>query len=348
MKEDKKYCMNSYLQFRCIADRSKTFKNGIIPWYPEQTPRKPIKDSNELEKHIEQFIQDNYDEKTAIMLSGGIDSMLLASYLPKGAKAYTLKCIADVPTTDETISAKKTADLLGLNHSIIEVHWEDYEKYTKELMKHKGAPIHSIEVQIYKAALQAKKDGYDKLLFGEAADCIYGGLDGLLSKDWTLKEFIERYNFVNPEKILKEASIIQEPFLDYYDGNIIDVHQFLSNFFYQESTGSYANACKLGNVTFLAPYATTYLDTELDLKKIRSGNSKYIIRDIFKKKFPDIVMNKKTPMPRPVDRWLKDWNGPKRKEFKENCIQNLNGDQKWMVYCLEQFLDQIAPEKDEV
>lgn len=37
-------------------------------------------------------------------------------------------------------------------------------------MRHKKAPIHSIEVQIYKADLQAKADGIDTIIFGEAAD----------------------------------------------------------------------------------------------------------------------------------------------------------------------------------
>ena len=62
------------------------------------------------------------------------------------------------------------------------------------LMLNKGAPIHSIEVQICKAAMQAKEDGFDTLIFGESADVNFGGQDGLLSKDWSVPEYIDRYS----------------------------------------------------------------------------------------------------------------------------------------------------------
>lgn len=339
MKEDKNYCMSSFLQFRCIADRTKTFKQGIVPWYPEEKERTPIHSSEELEQFIAKYIEKNYDEHTALMLSGGIDSIILASFLPKGAKVYTLKCIADVPTIDETIRAKEIADMLGLEHSIIEITWDDYLQYAPVLMKHKGAPIHSIEVQIYKAALQAQKDGYTKLLFGESADCLYGGFDRLLQKDWLFDEFVERYNFVCPKNVLKEPMLITEPYEFYRVNDSIKVHDFMKNFFYKESVGSYANACCLGNVQFLSPYAQTYMNIPLDLERVRNGDSKYFIREIFRKRFPDILMGKKIPMPRPVDRWLKNWEGPKRSEFLPDCIKDLSGDQKWMVYSLECFLN---------
>ena len=44
-------------------------------------------------------------------------------------------------------------------------------------------------------------------------------------------------------------------------------------------------------------------------------------------------------MPRPMDLWLKNWDGPKRKEFKNNSITELTGDAKWLVYILEYFLN---------
>ena len=50
-------------------------------------------------------------------------------------------------------------------------------------MKAKVAPVHSIEPQILQAALQAKADGIEMMFIGESSELIFGGMDGLLSKD---------------------------------------------------------------------------------------------------------------------------------------------------------------------
>ena len=342
MVEDKEYCMSSFLQFRIIADKNKTFKTGIYPNYYNLDDRNIIiNSSDDIDNFIRKYIDDIFDEHTAIMLSGGIDSAILAKYLPKGTIAYTLKCIADVPTIDETINASKYAKICGLEHRVIEVTWDDYKKFMPLLMKHKGAPIHSIEPQIYKAALQAKKDGITKLIFGESADCIFGGLDKIMSKKWKFDDFVERYNFVSPDKVLITSDLILEPNENFRDGEYIDMYKFMSEFFFYESMNSYINSCKLAGIEFIAPYSKMYLGKDLDIERIKNGEPKYFIRELFEKLYPDFSVPKKTPMPRAVDQWLKNWNGPTREEFKENCIENLDGNQKWQVYCLEYFLNLI-------
>ena len=49
----------------------------------------------------------------------------------------------------------------------------------------------------------------------------------------------------------------------------------------------------------------------------------------------------KIPMARPMDIWMKDWSGPVRDEFLPRCICGLTGEQKFMVYSLERFLNRI-------
>ena len=50
-------------------------------------------------------------------------------------------------------------------------------------------------------------------------------------------------------------------------------------------------------------------------------------------------------MPRPVDVYFKNWDGPTRSEFKKNLDMNkFTGNQKWQMYCLERFL--IMNEKE--
>ena len=339
MNADKNYCMSSFLQFRYVFE-DKVFKKDLVPNYVKPNQIYEIKNCNDLDNAIKDYIKNNVDDKTALMLSGGIDSAILASYLPKGTKVFTLKCIADEPTTDETTRAKLISKMNGLDQEIIEVNWSDYEKYIPILLEHKKAPFHSIEVQIYKAALRAKELGYNKLLFGESADAIFGGLDGLLSKDWSFKEFTERFNFAPVEKILKKPNLVLSPYKSCInEASKIDVHKFINTYFFVESINSYFNACSCAEVQFLSPYSSMKMACPLDLNRIRSGDSKYLVRELFKRKYPKLKMAKKTPMPRPMGLWLKSWKGPERYEFIKNCHESLTGDQKWLVYILEKFLD---------
>ena len=103
---------------------------------------------------------------------------------------------------------------------------------------------------------------------------------------------------------------------------------------------SYVNACEVAGIELIAPYAST-LPSNLDLERIRSDNPKYIVREAFKKLYPDFEITKKLPMPRPTNEWFKDWDSPTRRDFIEDCQVSLTDDQKCLVYCLEQFLNII-------
>jgi len=48
----------------------------------------------------------------------------------------------------------------------------------------------------------------------------------------------------------------------------------------------------------------------------------------------------KRQMPRPVDEYFANWDGPRRKEFKKDInMSDFSGNQKWLLYCLERFLN---------
>lgn len=243
--------------------------------------------------------------------------------------------------TDETPNAKRYAEECGLEHRVIEIYWKDFEKYAPLLMRHKGMPIHSIEIQIYKAALQAKADGFDTLIFGESSDVTYGGMNGLLSKDWTLGEFADRYSYVMPYRILKEFQMIMEPYKKVeYDGHI-DAHEFCRTTFLEEGMGSYVNACQCAGIQIRAPFCETTMAVPIDLERIRNGENKYRVREVFKKLYPDFTIPPKLPMPRPMNEWLADWGGAKRSEFWPHCTDGMTGDQKWLVWILERFLNML-------
>lgn len=341
---DKSYCASSFLMYRTIADSNKAFKDGIKPiLYSKENKLDMIENSYDLENSLKRQLDELSGKgKIALALSAGIDSAILARFMPKDSIAYTFKCV--VPgqqVIDESIAAAKYAKECGLKHKVIEIYWEDFEKYAPLLMRHKGAPIHSIEVQIYKAALEAKKDGIDIFVFGESSDLNYGGLSGLLSKDWTFGEFVDRYSYVKPYHVLKDSKLILEPYKQYEEDGYVNVFEFMRNFFLVEAMGSYTNACDTAGIKLATPYVNTYLSAKLDIERIRSGDNKYIVREVFKRLYPNYETPTKTPMPRPMNEWFAKWQGPTRQEFWPHCTDNMTGDQKWLVWALEKFFDII-------
>ena len=142
-----------------------------------------------------------------------------------------------------------------------------------------------------------------------------------------------------PYKVLRNPSMPVAPYGEFERDGFIDGYDFTNKYFRQEALGTYINACDAAGVKFIAPYSLTYLDTPIDYRRIRSGESKYIIRNLFKKLYPNEELPAKIPMPRPMDKWLGAWKGPQRHEFIPNCINGMTGDQKWMIWCLERFLN---------
>ena len=72
------------------------------------------------------------------------------------------------------------------------------------------------------------------------------------------------------------------------------------------------------------------------------GDDKYIISQLFHHRYPSFDCPKKIALQRPMDAWMKHWKGPRRPEFIDNIDINLcTGEQKWLIYCLERFLNLI-------
>lgn len=343
---DLTYAMSSFLQFRTIYDQNISFGEKIgLPRRMDASfaaHRKPVQTADQLYEYLKSFMEEKMAKgNAALALSGGIDSAICAKFMPKDSVAYTFQCV--VPgkqVVDEVPKARQFCEINGLEQRVVKIYWEDYEKLSTELFHYIHAPFHSIDVQIYKAALQAKKDGFDTLIFGQGADLVYGGMDKLLSRDWTIGEFIERYSHVMPYKALKKSVLITEPYEKYEKNGYIQVHDFLDDHLFWEDIHSYYNACGAAGVTFEGAYLDM-IHKPLDLFRVRSGDSKYLVREVFKRLYPGIEMAVKTPMPRPMDEWLENWNGPERPEFWKNCHRSMTGDQKYYVWILEKFLKEM-------
>ena len=342
MIEDKEFCMSSYLMYRYVYDNNFCFKDGLeCNQIDIDFERKPVVDKDTLRHAVYDNVKEAVDSgSAALALSGGMDSAILAAMVPEGTKAYTFRCI--VPgkkVIDESEQAQKWARYNHLDHEIIDITWDELRKAADICMLHKHAPVHSIEAQIYIAAKQARANGIKRMIFGENADIIYGGMNGLISKDWTYGEFVDRYCYVMPYRVLREPVMVMGPFLQMENDGYIDGYEFTNVYFRQEALGTYINACQAAGIEFVGPYSRTRLDVPIDYNRIRSGDTKYLIGELFHEIYPEERIPEKIPMPRPMEQWMKDWEGPKRKEFIPGCAEGLSGDQKWMLWSLERYLE---------
>ena len=347
MITDPSFCMSSWLMYRTLVDPKRSFSSEIRPWFFQDEPvRKAVNTDAELKVALSEQISRALERgRIGLMLSGGMDSAILAALVPEGTRAYTLRCHAR-DALDEVPAAAAYAARNSLCHEIVDVYWSDYEELALPLMRQKGYPIHSIEVQICKAARQARADGVEILIFGETADIIYGGHSKLLSRDYTLEEFVQRFAFVDPRLVLKDPRWITEPVERFVrEDRTVDVFAFLNSFEYPVSLGFYTNACRMGGIELFAPYSYTVLGHPLDMELIRRGESKYVIRRLYQKLYPGFPVPDKTPLPRPMTQWLAGWTGPEHSAFLPGCQEGLTGDQKWYLYALDRFLQEVVEKK---
>ncbi|MCR5497005.1 MAG: adenylyltransferase/cytidyltransferase family protein [Paludibacteraceae bacterium] len=345
---DKSFCMSSYLAFRYIECDEKDFYEDLhhknIDLLPDED-KMPVKTADEIGLAIDKQISMFKGKKRGILLSGGMDSAIVASYM-NGGEAYTFRFLGGDFQKEELARAEYYAKYYNLNLHYVDITWDTVLDYVDACMKAKCAPVHSIEPQILQAALQAKNDGVEVMFVGESSDLVFGGMDKLLSKDWMFDEFMNRYMFTDPNEVLKNPVDMSYLFERYRQGKNIDFLSFMDNVFSIESSSSYWNAFAIANMPYYDPYAHLKMSEPLDLYRVRNGEPKYLIRELMAKRYPDIPVPDKNPMPRPVDFYFKDWTGPTRPEFKRNIdMSRYSGNQKWQMWCLERFLNMCEPIK---
>lgn len=353
MNVDKNFCMSSFLAFRYIERNDVEFyqnagrHRNIMPIPDEE--RILVYTAEEIGHEIARQISAFGEKKKGILLSGGMDSAIVASYL-SGADAYTFRFLGGEYQKEELARAEYYAKYYDLNLHYVDINWDTVLQHLDPVMKAKAAPVHSIEPQILQAALQAKTDGVEIMFVGESSDLVFGGMDKLLAKDWTFDEFRERYTFTRAEDVLAEPVSMQYLFERYrVDKDKIDFMSFMDDVFSVESSGSYLNAFSVAEMPYYDPYAKLKMAEPLDLHRVRSGESKYLIRQLMAMRYPEISVPDKVPMPRPVDDYFRTWKGPTRPEFRKDLDMNrFTGNQKWQMYCLERFLDMNEPRKQKI
>lgn len=142
--------------------------------------KEPIKEFKEkFRKCVEQTCIS--DVPVGIFFSGGVDSSLVAKFLPnKNIRAY---CFGMDENDTEITRARKVAKILGLE--LKEVYLKDTKIYKnvvnsiKEVIKQYGEPINLLQI-LYSDLLlnEMKKDGIKVAIGGNGADELFYGYDG--------------------------------------------------------------------------------------------------------------------------------------------------------------------------
>lgn len=340
---DKKYCMSSYMAFRYIENDDKDFYPGMHHRNISKIPdvdRILVSAADDIDREIELQMEKFQNKKRGVLLSGGMDSAIVASYLI-GEDAYTFRFLGGKYQNKELERAEYYAKCNQMKLHFVDISWNTVISFLNPVMESKCAPVHSIEPQILQAAIQAKNDGVEIMFVGESSDLVFGGMDQLICNDWLFDDFMNRYIFTKPEDVLTEPENMEYLFERYRVGeDRIDFLEFMDDVFAIESSSSYMNAFKVADLPYYDPYARLKMRDKLDLERVRRGEPKYLVRELMKKKYPGIPVPNKIPMPRPVDYYFTDWKGPKRKEFRDDInISSYDGNQKWQMWCLERFLD---------
>lgn len=341
---DVDFCLSSYLAFRYLWKDGVDFAEGFqhknfLP--VEEKNRIPVRTPADIDMEIQKQFDQLYEkyDNIGILLSGGMDSANLASYLKPGSYAYTF-CSSSGVFDADLERAKRYCEKYRLNHRLVEITMEDYKEFTPIVMRHKFAPVHSIEPQIYKAAQLAKRDGVQLMIVGESADLIFGGMDKLITPEWTYAAFVNRYTFLQPSIALKNPIDQSELFERYRQGEHgIRVFDFMDEVFSVESSGSYMNAFGAAWMPYYDPYAKLVMADPLEMSRVRGGEPKYLVRGLYAMKYPEMEIPTKIPMPRPVDSVFDGWAGPENPRFRSDIpMQSLTGNQKWQLWCADLFL----------
>ena len=346
---DKNYCMSSYLAFRYIEDPEKDFAEGkkhSTDSVFNGGEKIPVHTAADIAKAYKECFEAKSDVNLGILLSGGMDSACLAAFMKPGSHAYTFRFLGGQYGDADMKRAKLYAEKYQLHLHYVDIDWSVVEKNLPVLMERKGAPVHSIEPQIMEGALQAKKDGVEMMVAADGSDLVFGGMDRMLSKDWDFDDWVKFYTFCDPAKVLNEPVDMHYLYERYrLPDNKIDFLRFIEEVFGYESSGSYCNAFICADMKykpFYDPSGMVKMAEPLDLQRVRSGESKYLIRELFHMCYPEIPIPEKIPMPRPVDAYFKTWAGPTRPEFKKDLdMSQFTGNQKWQIWCLEKYLNMI-------
>lgn len=174
-------------------------------------------DALKLKQLLCESVERNCSSDSAILLSGGLDTSILASILSanKEAEAFT---VAMEGGTDLDY-ARKVAELLDMEHHVIHVSQKELFDRIPEVIKSLGSfdPAIPNDLAIYMGLIKAKRKGIKSIITGDAADELFAGykymqtLSGDYLQNYT-KYLAQHMNFSSDKLGHKLGVEVKQPF----------------------------------------------------------------------------------------------------------------------------------------
>lgn len=115
------------------------------------------------------------DKKVAVLLSGGVDSSLLAGL----TKQHNNNVVAITPVfksgdNPELAAAKAMAKSIDIEHQVVEISDQEIKDEFSFIVNFLKQPIRSPQTIIFSILMRQFKGKFDAVIFGEGADMIFG------------------------------------------------------------------------------------------------------------------------------------------------------------------------------
>ncbi|MEQ6250959.1 asparagine synthase-related protein [Sulfitobacter sp. HNIBRBA3233] len=296
-------------------------------------PRKvyePVATSDELIDAIRRRVT-GLGGKLGILLSGGMDSALVAGCIPHSYTAYTFDYGEDRAHLSEYSEAARYLTH-GAEHKRFGVTRDAYFKAMDELICLLQQPVVPHAPAVYLAALRARADGCTHLLTGFSADTRFGG-HGHLYKAQTKEELGEMLDkqFANPEKVLRSPQPSKWVLDGFVTDGRIDVAEFLKRV--GTEGASVIGAITQAGLIHVTPF--TELEWNRGGEQISKG--KELVKKACITLYPEVGVNKKKPLPLPYNQWFEDYQ-PTRSELLPQAGKYMDGKRRSLVYAVERYL----------
>ncbi|MDL0126515.1 asparagine synthetase B family protein [Halobacterium salinarum] len=174
----------------------------------------PSEAKQRLNRYFSDAIDEGrFEESVVTMLSGGVDSTLIQSYLDTDA---TVSAAFDSPEFGTEVDyARRASELLGSDHQLIELDEDEFCDYVEKATAATGYPLQHLQATLMYATVS--ETPYQVYLNGQLADGLFGTGNAALAH---LSQYIGRFVHLLPsvapeiDKLAEVAKGMRAPVTD--------------------------------------------------------------------------------------------------------------------------------------
>jgi len=275
-----------------------------------------------IEGKLIENIKQMYSDDTAVILSGGVDSSLLAALtsmdVKKGITTFSTVFKDD---KDERKYSDLVAEQFGTDHHNYMIDSESYADSYLEAVWHNDEPINfANSVAIMMMSKFAEEKGFNKIMAGEGADEVFAGYGFFFDP----RPLMYRTQYALPSDIMCLLNI--KPNTNHFEYRLdllkdnpyagTSGDQWYTFYTYLQAVLNRLNKMTVSqDIEVTCPYFTLDMIEDIfyqvpDDLKVKDGTTKYILKKLAEKYFPkDFVHRKKVGFSIPINSWLRDEQG---------------------------------------